>query len=239
MRHTVMASAMVVCTSGMSSEAAQTVMITINLFSDPICPWCFIGKRRLEAALAARTEIKTDIGWHTYQLNPMMPREGLSRYDYLTLKFGNKDNARRLFANIASIGEQAGISFRFDRIQTTPNTLNAHRLIRFAARHGVQGNIVERLFTAYFLDGMNIGETATLVYLAATEGIGTKETEAYLNSNEDLDVVKAEDIQARQLGIQGVPFFIMDRQYAISGAQEAEAFYPLFDLLSANSLAVA
>ena len=213
-------------------------MITINLFSDPICPWCFIGKRRLEAALEARTEIETDIAWHSYQLNPMMPREGMPRDNYLTLKFGNKDNARRLYTNIASVGEQAGINFQFDLIQTTPNTLNAHRLIRFAARHGVQGNIVERLFTAYFLDGRNIGETATLISLAASEGLGTEETEAYLKSNEDLDVVKAEDMQARELGIQGVPFFIIDHQYAISGAQEAEAFYPLFDLLTAKSQAI-
>lgn len=209
-------------------------MISIDLFSDPICPWCFIGKRRLEAALSTRPDIEVDINWHSFQLNPMMPRDGMEREEYLALKFGNPDNARRLYDNIAGVGEQAGIRFEFDRIKITPNTVAAHRLILFATRFGAQGKIVEKLFNAYFLDGRNIGDTETLIALSAEAGLNADETAVFLESDEDLDAVKSEDMQARQLGIQGVPFYILDQQFAVSGAQEPEAFYPLFDLLLAQ-----
>jgi predicted DsbA family dithiol-disulfide isomerase len=209
-------------------------MISIDLFSDPICPWCFIGKRRLEAALSTRPEIEVDINWHSFQLNPMMPHDGMERGEYLALKFGNPDNARRLYDNIASVGEQAGIQFEFERIEITPNTIAAHRLIRFADRFGAQDKIVEQLFNAYFLDGRNIGDIDTLIALNAEAGLNSDEAAVFLESDEDMDAVKSEDMQARQLGIQGVPFYILDQQYAISGAQEPEAFYPLFDLLLAK-----
>jgi predicted DsbA family dithiol-disulfide isomerase len=209
-------------------------MISIDLFSDPICPWCFIGKRRLEAALSTRPEIEVDINWHSFQLNPMMPHDGMERREYLALKFGNPDNARRLYDNIASVGEQAGIQFEFERIEITPNTIAAHRLIRFADRFGAQDKIVEQLFNAYFLDGRNIGDIDTLIALNAEAGLNSDEAAVFLESDEDMDAVKSEDMQARQLGIQGVPFYILDQQYAISGAQEPEAFYPLFDLLLAK-----
>jgi len=209
-------------------------MISIDLFSDPICPWCFIGKRRLEAALSTRPEIEVDINWHSFQLNPMMPHDGMERGEYLALKFGNPDNARRLYDNIASVGEQAGIQFEFERIEITPNTIAAHRLIRFADRFGAQDKIVEQLFNAYFLDGRNIGDIDILIALNAEAGLNSDEAAVFLESDEDMDAVKSEDMQARQLGIQGVPFYILDQQYAISGAQEPEAFYPLFDLLLAK-----
>jgi predicted DsbA family dithiol-disulfide isomerase len=209
-------------------------MISIDLFSDPICPWCFIGKRRLEAALSTRPEIEVDINWHSFQLNPMMPRDGMEREEYLALKFGNPDNARRLYDNISGVGEQAGIQFEFDRIEITPNTIAAHRLILFAARFGAQGEIVEQLFNAYFLDGRNIGDIETLIALSGEAGLNSDETAVFLESDEDVDAIKSEDMQARQLGIQGVPFYILDQQYAVSGAQEPEAFYPLFDLLLAQ-----
>ena len=209
-------------------------MISIDLFSDPICPWCFIGKRRLEAALSTRPEIEVDINWHSFQLNPMMPRDGMEREDYLALKYGNPDNSRRLFDNIAGVGEQAGIQFEFDRIEITPNTIAAHRLIRFATRFGAQDKIVELLFNAYFLDGRNTGDIDVLIALSAEVGLNPDEAAIFLESDEDVDAVKSEDMQARQLGIQGVPFYILDQQYAISGAQEPEAFYPLFDLLLAQ-----
>lgn len=223
----------------MSSEAAEASMISIDLFSDPVCPWCYIGKRRLEEALATRPDIHVEIEWHSFQLNPMMPREGMSRSDYLSLKFGNPDNAYRLYENISGVGEQAGIRFAFERIQVTPNTVNAHRLIRLAGQHGVQNEVVEQLFAAYFLDGLNIGDIATLVSIAGGAGIDRQFAQAFLESHDDIEAVKSEDMQARQLGIQGVPFFILDRQYAISGAQEAEAFFPLFDLLTVQRRAAA
>ncbi len=223
----------------MSSKAADATMISIDLFSDPICPWCYIGKRRLDGALAARPDICVEIEWHSFQLNPMMPHDGMSRSDYLSLKFGNPDNARRLYENIEGVGQQAGIAFDFERIEVTPNTVNAHRLIRLAGQYGVQNDVVERLFAAYFLDGENIGDIVTLASIGDAAGIDRETAQTFLESGEDIEAVKSDDMQARQLGIQGVPFYILDRQYAVSGAQEPEAFYPLFDLLTVERRAAA
>ena len=223
----------------MSSKAADATMISIDLFSDPICPWCYIGKRRLEEALAIRPDIRVEIEWHGFQLNPMMPHDGMNRSDYLSLKFGNPDNARRLYENIEGVGQQAGIAFNFERIAVTPNTINAHRLIRLAGQYGVQNDVVERLFTAYFIDGENIGDIMTLASIGDAAGIDRVTAQTFLESGEDIEAVKSDDMQARQLGIQGVPFFILDHQYAVSGAQEPEAFYPLFDLLTVERRAAA
>lgn len=223
----------------MSSKAADATMISIDLFSDPICPWCYIGKRRLEEALAIRPDIRVEIEWHGFQLNPMMPHDGMNRSDYLSLKFGNPDNARRLYENIEGVGQQAGIAFNFERIAVTPNTINAHRLIRLAGQYGVQNDVVERLFAAYFIDGENIGDIMTLASIGDAAGIDRVTAQTFLESGEDIEAVKSDDMQARQLGIQGVPFFILDHQYAVSGAQEPEAFYPLFDLLTVERRAAA
>ena len=223
----------------MSSKAADATMISIDLFSDPICPWCYIGKRRLEEALAIRPDIRVEIEWHSFQLNPMLPQDGMSRSDYLSLKFGNPDNARRLYRNIEGVGQQAGIAFNFERIEVTPNTVDAHRLIHLARQYGVQNDVVERLFAAYFLDGENIGDIMTLALIGDAAGIDRETTQTFLESGEDIEAVKSDDMQARQLGIQVAPFFILDRHYAISGAQEPEAFYPLFDLLTVKRHAAA
>ena len=223
----------------MSSKAADATMISIDLFSDPICPWCYIGKRRLEEALAIRPDIRVEIEWHGFQLNPMMPHDGMNRSDYLSLKFGNPDNARRLYENIEGVGQQAGIAFNFERIAVTPNTINAHRLIRLAGQYGVQNDVVERLFAAYFINGENIGDIMTLASIGDAAGIDRVTAQTFLESGEDIEAVKSDDMQARQLGIQGVPFFILDHQYAVSGAQEPEAFYPLFDLLTVERRAAA
>ena len=214
-------------------------MISIDLFSDPICPWCYIGKRRLEEALAIRPDIRVEIEWHGFQLNPMMPHDGMNRSDYLSLKFGNPDNARRLYENIEGVGQQAAIAFNFERIAVTPNTINAHRLIRLAGQYGVQNDVVERLFAAYFIDGENIGDIMSLASIGDAAGIDRVTAQTFLESGEDIEAVKSDDMQARQLGIQGVPFFILDHQYAVSGAQEPEAFYPLFDLLTVERRAAA
>ena len=212
-------------------------MIFIDLFSDPICPWCFIGKRRVEAALASRPEVSVEINWHTYQLNPMMPREGMSRQEYLDLKFGNPDNAKRLYANISTVGEQVGISFEFSKIRRMPNTLTAHRLIRYAKDFGaeIQSQIVEHLFNAYFVKGDDISNIELLVKLGSHSGIPKDDLYEHLESEKDLEAVKLEDMEARQLGVQGVPFFILDNKFAISGAQEPEAFHPILDMLAAQN----
>ncbi|MEQ8441649.1 MAG: DsbA family oxidoreductase [Alphaproteobacteria bacterium] len=207
-------------------------MITIDVFSDPICPWCFIGKKRLEDALAARPDVPVSIRWRTFQLNPDMPTEGMDRQSYLSAKFGGPDRAADVYGHIRQVGQQVGIDFQFDAIPRTPSTLAAHRLIRFAQREypSLADALVQSMFKAYFLDGQDIGEVSTLLAIADSVGMDRGPTETYLQGTEDLDEVKAEDSFARRLGIGGVPCFIIEGKYALSGAQEPEAFLPVLDM---------
>jgi len=205
----------------------------IDIYSDPICPWCFIGKRRLERALKARTAFRPTLRWRPFQLNPAMPAEGMERRAYLTLKFGRPDNATRIYRQIRQVGATEGIDFRFDRIPVTPNTVDAHRIIRLAARSGdaaVLNAMLEGLMRAYFSDGRDIGDPATLAALATDSGLDRQTARALLESDEDIVEVREEDLKARRAGIEGVPCFIINGRYALSGAQEPEAFYALFDM---------
>lgn len=202
----------------------------IDIYSDPICPWCYIGKRRLERALAERAEHSPIIRWRAFQLNPDMPAAGLERERYLTLKFGGSDRASQLYDNIRRVGETEGINFDFDRIARTPNTLQAHRLIRFANGTPQADTIIETLFRRYFVEGGSIGDIESLIETGIAEGMNADTLTTYMMSDEDLDAVELEDSSARRLGIQGVPCFIINSQYALSGAQEPEAFYPLFEM---------
>lgn len=203
----------------------------IDVFSDTICPWCLIGKRRLERALAQRPELDVRIRWHGFQLNPWMPTEGMERGDYLAAKFGERD-ATGIYENIRRIGAAEGIDFRFDLIPRTPNTLQSHRLVRFAATQGRQNETVEALFQAYFIEGRDIGKLDVLVEVGAAAGLPADEVRAWLGSGAGEEAVVAEDSEARRMGIQGVPLFIVAGQYAISGAQEPEYFLPLLDLVT-------
>jgi len=202
----------------------------IDIFADPVCPWCFIGKRRLQRALAARPALQPTIRWRPYQLNPAMPPEGVGRQSYLAAKFGSLGEAQRLYANIGHVGMLEGIDFRFDDIATTPSTIDAHRLIRYAEAYGLDSALVEAIFAAYFLEGRDIGDPAALARIAEGVGLEHGPALAFLLSDDGADAVRGEDMRARQLGIEGVPCFIVDKRYAISGAQEPEAFYSLFDL---------
>jgi predicted DsbA family dithiol-disulfide isomerase len=213
----------------------MVAMIKVDIFSDPICPWCFIGKRRFEKAQAARPDVTATVRWRTFQLNPTMPPDGMERQTYLSTKFGSADHASQLYDNIRQVGAGVGIDFAFDRIDRTPNTVNAHRLIRFADRAGAEDAAVEALFRAYFLDGRDIGDIETLTAIALQAGLDKRDVAAYLARDEDGDKVQSEDLQARRLGIQGVPCFIIADQYAVSGAQEPEAFFPLFDMVLAQT----
>jgi len=207
--------------------------MNIDIYSDPICPWCFIGKRRLERALATRSGIQAKLRWRAYQLNPAMPEDGMERASYLTMKFGGPGQAERIYAQIAQVGAAEGIGFRFDRIAVTPNTVNAHRLLRFAAGEGgdsVVDAALEALFRAYFIEGRNIGDRQTLADLAKEAGLTREAAFAYLATDADLAAVREEDMQARRAGIEGVPCFVVNGRYALSGAQEPEAFYALFDM---------
>jgi len=205
----------------------------IDIYSDPICPWCFIGKRRLERALQARPAFRPVLRWRPFQLNPAMPAEGMERRAYLAMKFGRPDNAARIYRQIRQVGATEGIDFRFDRIPVTPNTIDAHRIIRLAARSAdasVLNATLEGLMRAYFSDGRDIGDPATLEELAAESGLNPQAARALLGSDEDIAEVREQDLQARRAGIEGVPCYIINGRYALSGAQEAEAFYALFDM---------
>lgn len=205
-------------------------MVQIDVYSDPICPWCFIGKRRLERALAARDDVSATVNWRPFQLNPDMPPAGQDQHSYLHSKFGGIERATKFQDAIAEAGQSERIAFNFDRIRHTPNTLDAHRLIRFAGAGGLQNEVVEALFSAYFFEGENIGKHGVLVRIAHAVGLDGHAVAAYLASSADVSEVAAEDLRARRMSIDAVPCFIINGQYAISGAQEPEAFYPLLDL---------
>jgi predicted DsbA family dithiol-disulfide isomerase len=212
-------------------------MVQIDIYSDPVCPWCFIGKRRLERTLAARDDITATLTWRPFQLNPDMPPQGMDRAVYLNSKFGGIERAEKFHDAIAEAGRSERIPFDLDAIQHTPNTLDSHRLIRFAGSYGPQADVVEALFSAHFLEGENIGDHGVLTRIAHAVGLDGHAVKAYLASSADRPEVAAEDLRARRMSIDAVPCFIIDGQYAISGAQEPEAFYPLLDLANFNKQA--
>jgi predicted DsbA family dithiol-disulfide isomerase len=203
----------------------------IDVVSDVICPWCYIGKRRLAAALQQRPEVEAKILWHPFQLNPDMPPEGMARERYIAAKFGGGAHASRIYQNVTEVGAAVGIPFHFERIRVTPSTRDAHRLIRRATEAGDAQPVVEALFNAYFIDGRDIGDRATLAEIAQEAGLDGEEAARFLASREGAEEVVAEDMSARRIGINAVPCFIFERKYVVSGAQEAEFFFPLFDLL--------
>ena len=202
----------------------------IDIYSDTICPWCFIGKRRLERALADRPQDGLRISWKAFQLNPQMPREGIDRQRYLELKFGGPAGARQVYDQVRQVGVQEGIDFDFEAIRHTPNTLESHRLIRHAATAGLQDEVVQALFDTYFLVGRDIGDGEVLAAAAATAGLDPDAVRTYLASDDDRDSVAAEDAHARYIGIQGVPTYILNGKYVLSGAQPPEILFNMFDL---------
>lgn len=203
----------------------------IDIVSDVVCPWCFIGKRRLEKALALRPEIEAEITWRPFQLNPDLPPEGVERRAYLAAKFGGNAHVERIYANLAEAGATVDIPFAFDRIRRTPNTCDAHRLLRYAGAEASADAMMEALFRAYFIDGRDIGDRAVLAAIAGEVGLSADEAGAFLASPAEREQVLAEDRSARRLGISAVPCFIFEGQYAVSGAQEPEFFLPVFDLV--------
>lgn len=209
-------------------------MLKIEIFSDVVCPWCLIGKRRFERALAERPNAQVEITWRAFQLNPDLISDGIDRQQYLQQKFGGPDQAKQIYRRIEAIGAEEGIDFAFDKITRTPNTVLAHRLIRWARGHGVQDAVVEALFSAYFFDGVDIGNLENLVEIAVINGLDDEETFEYLNGPDGVREILDETRLAYNSGITGVPCFIINRQYAVSGAQEPQAFFPLFDLDQAD-----
>jgi predicted DsbA family dithiol-disulfide isomerase len=210
----------------------MTTRITVDIVSDAICPWCFIGKRRFEQALAqAPQDVEVLIAWRPYQLNPEMPPGGMDRKAYLASKFGGDARADEIYQRVRDAGASTGIDFNFAGMLRTPNTIDAHRLIGLAGRAGKQDAVVEALFRAYFLDGRDIGDSGVLAAIAASAGFEEKVVRGYLAGRDDAERVGNEDAMARKMGIQGVPCFIFNRKYAISGAQEPAVFLEALDLV--------
>jgi predicted DsbA family dithiol-disulfide isomerase len=201
-------------------------MLTIDVISDVICPWCFIGKRRLEKALGDRP---ATVRWHAFQLNPDMPREGIDRRTYRIRKFGTWERSLELDAQVAAAGRGEGIAFNFDRMARTPNTLDAHRIIWLAGERGVQDAVCEALFTAYFTDGKDLSDLATLSNIATGAGLDRAEVDELLAGEIGLEAVQAGELEARRLGVSGVPFFVINGKVALSGAQPPELFLQAFD----------
>lgn len=192
----------------------------VDIISDVICPWCFIGKRRFEKALRLlRPEIPIEVHWGPFELNPDMPVEGMDRKLYRTRKFGSWERSQALDAQMAQAGAGEGIAFAFDRMERTPNTFDAHRLIWLAGVEGVQDAVVEALFQAYFVDALDVGDREVLERVAGAAGLDGRD---FLESRRGLDAVRGEESGARRRGVQSVPYFLINGATAISGAQSPE-----------------
>lgn len=198
--------------------------LTIDVVSDVVCPWCYIGKRRLERALALlavqHPDVDPELRWHTFQLNPDIPPEGMSRTDYVFNKFGPDGIAK--YEHIASVGKDVGIAFAFDKITRQPNTVMAHSLIAVSEPGMAQDAMVEAFFKAYFLEGRDLTEASVLIDIAVSAGMDRAEAEAHLQNSDLHSQTIDSDKAAREMGITGVPFFIFNRQVGLSGAHDGE-----------------
>ena len=201
----------------------------IDIISDTVCPWCFIGKRRLERALAMRPNITAEITWHPFQLNPEMPPDGIERQIYLKAKFGSSERAKNIYRAVDQASVSEKLALQLDDIKRMPNSLQSHRLLHYARRHDKQDVVAENLFQSYFFYGIDIGSIAHLIKIAAESGLDGEDVRSYMESSEDIELVRGHDIQSRKLGVSGVPCFIIAEEYAISGAQESEVFLQVFD----------
>ena len=201
-------------------------MFQIDVISDVVCPWCFIGKRNLEQALetwrAKHRDQEPMVRWHPFQLNPQLPASGVPRKQYLENKFGGPERAKEIYARVLAAGKRAGIDFAFDAIQVQPNTINAHRMLQFAAERGKQDEMAEVIFRRYFLEGADLSDTQTLADMAQQAGLNRDEAAAYLASDANSELIKEQDRRARAIGVEGVPFFIFNQRLALSGAQPPE-----------------
>ncbi len=218
--------------------AANAKPLVIDVVSDVVCPWCFIGKRRLEKAITM-SEVPVAVRWHPFQLDPTIPLEGKSRRAYLEAKFGTEERIAALHQNIATAGASEGIDFAFDKIKVSPNTLDAHRLIRWAGEDGKQEAVVDALFRGYFLDGRDIGDREVLAEIAAAAGMDRARVIVRLASDEDRSEVSAEIASAQRIGVTGVPTFIIANRYGVVGAQApatlARAFSEAAETIAAEA----
>ncbi len=209
------------------------VPLVIDVVSDVVCPWCYLGKRRLEQAIALRQR-PVAVRWHPFQLDPTIPPGGIDRKLYMERKFGAGGRLVEIHQRLSALGAEAGIAFDFEAIRLSPNTRNAHRLLRFAAADGLQGRVVEELFAAFFERGQDIGDDAVLADAGARAGLDRTAVEAMLQGDAEGAEVDQEIAMAQEMGIQGVPFFIIAGRYAVSGAETAENLAAAMDQAAAD-----
>ena len=204
-------------------------MIKLDILSDPICPWCYIGWTNLARALEARPDHPFAIEWHPFQLNPDMPAGGMDRRTYMEAKFGGKDRAVQAYLPVIQHAERAGLALNLDAIPRTPNTLDAHRLIHWAGIEGRQTPVVLALFRAYFQDGRDIGDTETLAEIAGSAGLDRAMIATLLEGDADADDISARDAHARSRGVTGVPTFVIANQHVLTGAQPTDTWLAIID----------
>lgn len=219
----------------MNVLAPPKARLGIEVVHDLICPWCYLGVRRLFRTLRRRPDLLCDLTWRPFLLNPDMPRAGMARTDYVIRKFGGEDRARRLYASIGEIGHAEGVQFRFDRIRRTPSSVDAHRLVRWSHRYGRANEVVEALFAGHFTDGRDIGESGVLADIAASAGLDRAAALDFLGGEDEVDQVHADNLRAHRLGINGVPCFVVSGRHAIAGAQEPEVIERLLDVAAVEA----
>jgi predicted DsbA family dithiol-disulfide isomerase len=212
-----------------------TQPIKLDIMSDPICPWCFIGKAYLDKALSAHPNHPFLIEWHPFQLNPDMPANGMGRREYLEGKFGGKEAAVRAYAPVVESAKTAGVAIDFEGMQRTPNTINAHRLIHWAGIEGRQTAAVSALFKAYFTDAHDIGDPDVLIDIAKSVEMNGDVVKRLLDSDEDLKLIQDRDKHSRKMGINSVPTFIIANQHAVPGAQPPELWAQVIADLTAQA----
>lgn len=210
--------------------------VSIDVVSDVICPWCFLGKRRLDKALAELEGFEVEVAWRPFMLDPTIPKEGKSRHDYMVEKFGEA-RLKTIHDPLLKAAAQDGVPYRFDAITRTPNTLDAHRLIRWAHRDGKQHEMNERLFMAYWNEGKDVGEHAVLTDAAGAVGMDRAKVAADLASDLDIETVRGEIAMAGRIGVTGVPTFILGRKYGVVGAQSVEVIADAIRKVAVEGLA--
>ncbi len=207
----------------------------IEVFADVVCPWCYVGERRLRKALEAHPEGNFEIKWRPFQLRPEMPIGGLPWHEFAVDKFGGEANMKAAFEHVSNAGEPDGIRFDFDRVASAPNTVDAHRLILFAETHGLGEQAAEALFHAYFTEGKNLNDLENLLQTAAEAGLDTEETSSHLQSDNGVEGVWASQAAASDIPVKSVPFYVFDGRLAVSGAQAVEVFAEALEVATSST----
>jgi predicted DsbA family dithiol-disulfide isomerase len=221
----------------MNEQLPLRAPVSIEVIFDLACPWCYIGKRHLEMMQALRPAVRTRVVWWPFLLTPDLPTGGIERSSYLMRKFGSETRIQRIHDAIARVGRAVGIDFAFERIGRTPNTVNAHRLVRLAAASGHATAAVEAVFRAFFVRGLDIGDARVLIALAAELALDVGAVEAGLAASGDESIIRGENRRAHQIGINGVPAFLFDRSIAICGAQEPAVLARMLDVAASGAVA--